>query len=274
MNVPRHPLPRHLLGAAACAVLLAGAVGCTTDTAPPPAPSPTGTSSPLTAVDPDREALEGLVAELEDTVTALRAELEAAAAGDQDALVAAAELLVADVGAVTGAAASGAGASGVAGDDQPEGETGGDGADPDPSDDADATPPTVDLDAPPPILPGPLASRAESIQYGDLLTRTLAAARGAGSAGEPVQRFLADPLAGDLGAWQRSPGDQLDAIADAGTTGDLQATQTAVLQLQGEASRALAWVVHGLTVPADAADAAERALAHLAIIDLSLDQLT
>jgi hypothetical protein len=106
------------------------------------------------------------------------------------------------------------------------------------------------------------------------LTRTLAAARGAGSVGEPALRFLADPLAGDLGAWQRAPDDQLAAISRAAAAPDLAATETAVLALDGEAPRALAWVVHGLTVPGDAPDAAGRALAHLAVIDLALDQLT
>lgn len=218
-------------------------VGCTGEPAPTPTPSPSLDTTPLPAADPDREALEAMVAELRTTVTALRSELEAAAAGDADALRAAAELLVADVEAVTTGAGDG------------------------------ASPPAVDGEGPAPVLPGPLASRAESIQYGDLLTRTLAAARGAGARGEPVLRFLADPLAGDLGSWQRSPADQLAAIARAGTAPDLAATETAVLDLGGEAPRALAWVVHGLTEPADASDAAGRALAHLAIIELSLEQL-
>lgn len=255
------PLPARLVAPLVAAALLAG---CTGDPAPGPTPSPSPGGSPLPAADPDREALEGMVAELRATVTALRSELEAAAAGDDEALRTAAELLVADVAAVT--------------TDPPDGGDGGgggftDSTDTGTTDDADATPPAVDLEGPAPILPGPLASRAESIQYGDLLTRTMAAARGAGPHGEPVLRFLAEPLAGDLGAWQRSPADQLAEIARAGTTADLAATEAAVLELGGEAPRALAWVVHGLAEPADADDAAGRALAHLAIIDLSLDQL-
>lgn len=250
------------------AVALVGLVvvlvaGCTGEPAPEPTPSPSLATSPLPAADPDREALEAMVAELRTTVTALRTELEAAAAGDVEALRGAAELLVADVGAVTTGAPDRSGG----GSFSDSTGTGPDGAG------ASASPAAVDREGPAPVLPGPLASRAESIQYGDLLTRTLAAARGAGARGESVLRFLADPLAGDLGSWQRSPADQLAAIARAGTAADLAATESAVLDLGGEAPRALAWVVHGLTVPADASDAAGRALAHLAIIELSLEQL-
>lgn len=256
------PLPVRLATTLVAAALLAG---CTGDPAPTPTPSPSLGSSPLPAAEPDREALDRMVAELRATVTALRTELEAAAAGDAEALATAAELLVADVAAVTTDPPD----SGGFGGSTDTGST----SDPDPGDDADASPPAVDLEEPAPILPGPLASRQESIQYGDLLTRTLAAARGAGPHGEPVVRFLAEPLAGDLGSWQRSPADQLAAIARAGTAGDLTATEAAVLELGGEAPRALAWVVHGLTEPTDTTDAAGRALAHLAIIELSLEQL-
>jgi len=264
------PIPA-LTPRVAAAVLAALLVGCTGEPTPTPTPSPSLDSTPLPAADPDREALEGMVAELRATVTALRSELEAAAAGDAAALRTAADLLVADVDAVTTGAADGDDGGGGFSDSTDTGST----ADPttDPDDDADGTPPAVDLDGPAPVLPGPLASRAESIQYGDLLTRTMATARGAGTQGEPVLRFLADPLAGDLGAWQRAPADQLAAIARAGTAGDLAALETAVLDLGGEAPRALAWVVHGLAEPADADDAAGRALAHLAIIELSLEQL-
>lgn len=225
--------------------------GCTTEPAPAPSPTPTVTDPADLAVDPDAEALEEIMVEFRATITALRTELEAAAAGDADALASAADLLAADVDGVT----------------SPGGPA--DGAEP-----ADgASLPTIDPSEPAPVLPGPLVSREESIPYGDLLTRTLAAARSAGSDGAPVLRFLADPLAGDLGAWQRAPDDQLETIADAGAAPDLAAAETAVLALAGEAPRALAWVVHGLTVPTNASDAADRALAHLAIIELSLDQL-
>ena len=238
-------------------VLLALAVlaGCTGDPAPAPSPSPSPPPAALPPSDPDREALRATVEELRTTVAALRGELEAAAAGDDAALRRALELLVAEPAVVL---------DGPVADD--DGDSG-DGA-------AVPSPDVGDDGGPAPILPGPLTSREESIEYGDLLTRTLAAARGAGTAGEPALRFLADPLAGDLGAWQRSPADQLDAIARAGRSPDLAATEAAVLDLAGEAPRALAWVVHGVTTPGDASEAAGRALAHLAIIELSLDQLT
>lgn len=241
---------RTVLALLCCATALAG---CTGEPAPMPSPTPSVDASAIPQGDPDREALEATLGELGTTIAQLRTALEAAAGGDADALATAADLLVADVEAATDPdVALAAAAAQEAGDVTP----------PEPADD------------PAPLLPGPLSSRAQSIQYGDLLTRTLAAGRGAGSTGEPALRFLADPFAGDLGAWQRAPADQLAAIATAGTAGDLATTEVAVLELDGEAPRALAWVVHGLTVPSDVADAAGRALAHLTVIDLALDQLT
>ena len=237
---------------------LAVLAGCTSDPDPAPSPSPSATPAVLPTTDPDREALAATLVELRTTVEELRTALEAAAGGDAGGLEDAIVLLVAEPDQVTSAPGQGAGT------DDTDGTT---------TETDDDVPTVTPAGGPAPILPGPLTSREESIQYGDLLTRTLAAARGAGSAGEPALRFLADPLAGDLGAWQRAPADQLDAIASAGTAPDLAATEAAVLDLAGEAPRALAWVVHGLTVPGDAQDAAGRALAHLAIIELALDQL-
>ena len=246
----------------ALVALLGAVAGCTGSGTPAPAPSPTGAGTELPVTDPDAEALAALVVELGDTVTALRAELEDAAAGDEAALQRAAELLVADVESALSEDAAMAGGDADVDEDDPTGAA------------TASAGSEVDVDAgPPPLLPGPRSSREESIQYGDLLTRTLAAARGAGSDGEPILRFLADPLAGDLGSWQRAPDDQLAAIARTGTQGDLAATEQAVLDLAGEAPRALAWVVHGLDQPDDAAESAGRALAHLTVIDLALDQL-
>lgn len=238
---------RHSRGLAVAGLALALAA-CTVDGEPEPAPTPTTSDAALPIVDEDAERLSALVEDIRTTVAALRTTLETAAAdGDTDALEAAATLLVADVEAATTV-----GAAGEASDVEP--------VDPDTEDAA-------------PLLPGPVVSREESVLYGDLLTRTLATARSAGGDGELVQRFLADPLAGDLGAWQRAPDDQLDAIARAGTTSGLDDAGIAILELDGDAPRALAWVVHGLAHPADAADAAGRALAHLAVIDLALEQL-
>lgn len=262
-----------------CAVVVV-AVGCTTEPAPAPSPSATAATTAPEVVDPDVEALEGILGELRTTVAALRTELEAAAGGETGALERAAALLAADVGVVTDPGSlpdedaetsggdAGSDAAGSPSDDDTSSEgfsdetTAGDGGSAAPGTSGDA-----------PLLPGPLASRAESIQYGDLLTRTLATARSAGDDGTAVLRFLADPLAGDLGAWQRAPDDQLAAIGNAGAAGDLAAAEQQILQLSGEAPRALGWVAHGLRTPADAEEAAGRALAHLAIIDLALEQL-
>ena len=249
------------IAAAGLGLLVLG--GCTSDPAPAPGPSPSSDATALPTTDPDREALVAIIAELDTTLAELRTALEAAAAGEDGALEDALVLLAAEPAGVTTMPVEEAGADQDTTDD----------ADEETTEDGESSTAAPSGDGPVAILPGPLTSREESIQYGDLLTRTLAAARGAGSAGEPALRFLADPLAGDLGAWQRAPADQLDAIARAGTAPDLAATESAILDLDGEAPRALAWVVHGLTVPADAEDAAGRALAHLAIIDLALDQL-
>lgn len=249
---------RHL---AVVLVALLALTGCTSEPAPAPSPTPEPSPTALARNDPDREALTAAVTELQNTLAALRTSLEAAADGTTGALTTAAELLVAEPSVVLTT--------------PPPADALADDADA-PADAPDDVAPTAGPTpraGPAPILPGPLTSREESFEYGDLLTLMLGAARGAGSVGEPALRFLADPLAGDLGAWQRAPDDQLDAIARAGTAPDLAATEMAVLDLAGEAPRALAWVVHGLTVPADAEDAAGRALAHLAIIELTLDQL-
>lgn len=277
-----------------CAVGLLVVTGCTTEPAPAPSPSATAVPTDPEVVDPDVEALAGIVTELRSTIDGLREELEAAADGEEGALQRAAALLAADVEVVTDPstlpaqdeATSGDDGSGAAPDDAPDDSSGAgsddagdDGGFSDTTGDADQDDAEPDQDgtAAPgelaPLLPGPVASRAESIQYGDLLTRTLATARSAGDDGSAVLRFLADPLAGDLGAWQRAPDGQLAAIGNAAAAGDLAATEQEILQLSGEAPRALGWVAHGLRTPADAEEAAGRALAHLAIIELALDQL-
>lgn len=192
-----------------------------------------------TAASPERVALESGVAQLRATVAATRVALESAEAGDADALLDALALLVAEPGAVVGT-------------------------------DVEVPLPGADT---PPLLPGPDSSREETVAYGDLLTGLLAAARSVGGAGEPVQRLLADPLAGDLGAWQRGPGDQLAQVAAAADAPDLDAAEPAVLALQGEALRALAWTLLGVREPTLAPGAAGRALAHLAVVEVALDDL-
>jgi hypothetical protein len=231
------PSRHHSRPVTLAAGLLAGLIlsACTATPDPVPTPTQTPSQTDLSPNDPDVEALDGHVRQLRETIAALRTALEAAATGDGTGLITASALLAAD------------------------------------SDD-----PTVARDgasdpaALAPLLPGPDVSRLETVAYGDLLTRTLSAARGAGSAGERVARFLADPLAGDLGSWQRSPADLLDLIAQAADASDLDSAAPPILALDGDAPRALAWVLYGIGHPADASEAAGRALAHLTVIETAL----
>lgn len=234
------PPPRPLLVALACALALAACRAGGDVAVPDDGPTESVRTSPTpTAASPERVALEAGVVQLRATVAATRGALEAAAAGRDDALPAALGLLVAEPAGLVDS-------------------------------ELDVPAPAAET---PPLLPGPEASREETVAYGDLLTTLLGAARSAGSVGEPVQRLLADPLAGDLGAWQRAPGDQLAQVADAADAADLDAAGPAVLALEGEALRALAWTLLGVRDADLAAGAAERALAHLAVVEAALDDL-
>lgn len=244
----RHAGRRTLATTALAAAL---ATACTADPLPPQvAPTPSGASA-VELPDPEEEALAEQMTSLRATVLALREELAAAADGDDTALERAGRLLAADLEAASDAAVARAAA------DQE----------------------TLEEPPPPlpgglaPMLPGPVVSRATTVSYGDLLTTTLAAARSAGDVGEPVARFLATPLAGDLGSWQRAPADLLALIAEAGTTADIELATTRILELDGDAPRALAWVVHGMTTPTTAEEAAGRAGAHLTVIETALEDL-
>lgn len=127
-----------------------------------------------------------------------------------------------------------------------------------------------------PLLPGPVTSRQETVDYGDSFTAAFEAARDAGgSLAADARRVLSDTVAGDLGAWQRDAGGVLDTASDA-ARGDLETAETRILELAGEGTRALAWTLYAAR--ADDADgvsaAAERALAHLDLIRLALSELT
>ena len=125
-----------------------------------------------------------------------------------------------------------------------------------------------------PLFPGPLSSREETIDYGDALTSTLTAARGAGGPlGERVSQVLADPIAGDLGIWQRDAEGLLDAVDDAARSTAVDEAETAVLELPGEGTRALAYALLAARTDdeGDRAAYAERALAHLDIVLRAID---
>jgi hypothetical protein len=111
----------------------------------------------------------------------------------------------------------------------------------------------------------------------DVLSLSLTAARDAGGTlGRSVLELLRDPVAGDLGTWQRDPAGVVASVeATTAATGDLTAREQAVLELPGEGTRALAWAL--LTAEARDTDVAaayaERGLAHLDLILLAIDDL-
>lgn len=127
-----------------------------------------------------------------------------------------------------------------------------------------------------PLLPGPVTSRQETVDYGDSFTTALEAARdAAGALAADAQRVLSDTVAGDLGAWQRDAAGVLDAVSDA-ARGDLDTAEVAILDLAGEGTRALAWALYAARAddPDTVAAAAERAIAHLDIVRLALTELS
>jgi hypothetical protein len=240
----RIPGPAGRLSAAATAALLLAA--CSLETALPTAdePSPTASATALGAEPPDprAEALRVEIDALRRTIEAARAALVTAQAGPDDEADTAAEAAVALLVA-----------------DAPLDEQ----EDPDP-------------DAIPPLFPGPATSRSETIDYGDVFTQTLTAARGAGPAGAPLLEVFGATIAGDLGVWQRDAAGMLDAIQDAArSTDDVAAAETDVAELPGEGPKALAWALLADAARDDERRAAfaERGIAHLDLILAAIDDL-
>lgn len=103
----------------------------------------------------------------------------------------------------------------------------------------------------------------------DVLSRALAAARAAGEPGTRVSAVLEDPVAGDVTGWERRPDEQMALIQSAAR----DAEGSAIAELQGEATRALAWAL--LTVRARELEAAhvfaERGGAHLLVALTALE---
>lgn len=110
----------------------------------------------------------------------------------------------------------------------------------------------------------------------DQLTMTTAAARDAGAAGGPVLSLLRDPVAGDLGSWQRDPEGVLGMVDDAiAATGGIEALELAVQELPGVGTRAVAWAwltTRAVTLD-DATAYAERGAAHLEVVLATLDTI-
>lgn len=230
--------------AATVAALAVGllASGCTLEEAAPDQAATTAATTPARgaeAPDPRAEALAPEVSALRASVGEARDALRTAMAGGADAADAA-ELAVALLTA-----------------------------------DDELAPARDDLPAEP-LFPGRATARGDGVDYGDSFTEALTVARAAGAAGGPLVDLLRDPLAGDLGAWQRGADGILDAVDDAArATGDLDAAEAAVAELPGEGTKALAWAV--LADRADDQDDraafAERGLAHLDLIIAAIDEL-
>jgi hypothetical protein len=125
-------------------------------------------------------------------------------------------------------------------------------------------------DDPPAVLPAESVVRGDQRTHPDAVTPALSAARQAGgSLGEQVVGVLRDPVAGDLGTWERDPPGmiaQAEAVADPDTA--LEELDAAVLDLGGDALRALTWAL--LAAEADDLELAhaygERGVVHLDLI--------
>jgi hypothetical protein len=127
-----------------------------------------------------------------------------------------------------------------------------------------------------PLFPSTTTDRGD-LGNEDRLSTVLTAARDAGGAlGRATLELLRDPVAGDLGTWQRDPAGVVASVQATTAAGsDLTAREQAVLELPGEGTRALAWAM--LTAEARdreaAAAYAERGIAHLDIILGAVDEL-
>lgn len=137
--------------------------------------------------------------------------------------------------------------------------------------------PTTDADGQPSLFPAVSTERGASGDQDDLLSATLSLAREAGGTlGRDVVETLRDPVAGDLGAWER---DAEGVIADLESTvdgiADLDDANDAVAQMDGDGTRALAWTMLATsTTDTELADAAaERAHGHLGVVAIALTLL-
>ncbi len=127
------------------------------------------------------------------------------------------------------------------------------------------------------LLPIEPAERTAARSGRDALTELLTRAREAGGAlGRGVVEVLRDPIAGDLGAWELDAPGVVETARAAGTTaGDVESASTLILELDGEATKAIAWIAFGLErTDLDQARAAARfADGHLEVVALVLGDL-
>lgn len=124
------------------------------------------------------------------------------------------------------------------------------------------------------VFPSQLGESERESGGDDLLRTTLAQARTAsGELGGDAVEILRDPIAGDLGAWERSPQEMFEAtVAAVEGVDDLDAATDAVLDLAGEGPRAIAWLALARDTSDDqlAVEAATQADGHLEVIVLAV----
>lgn len=242
----RPPLPRGARRGALLVAALAGAAslgGCSlpTTTTPPPATDPSEAPVASSTPDPARVALVTELEDLQATITAAReafaGAIDATPAAAADAAEATLELLIAEVAAT----------------------------------DADHG------DGPRPLFPAETLDRDEAGDAADQLTATLTVARDVGGTlGNTVVDLLRDPIAGDLGAWQRDAAGVLASIDETvASATSLEEQELAIGELPGLGTRAIAWA--RLTTEAasteDATAYAERGVANLEVIEVTLADL-
>lgn len=125
------------------------------------------------------------------------------------------------------------------------------------------------------VFPSQALERNEERAAPDALNDTLGAARVVGGAlGRSVVETLRDPIAGDLGSWERdAPGVIENSRAAAAGVDDEAAAADRILELIGEGPRAIAWLA--LAAGTDdltlARAAVLRAGEHLGVIAIALD---
>ncbi len=227
----------------AAGLLALAAAGCSLPTTAEPTPDTDPSEAPIGSAtpDPSRDALLTEVGRLGATITAAREELSAAAEADGPqaagrAAEAALTLLIAPPGAT---------------------DDGG--------------------DEPRPLFPGETLDRDDTEEAADQLTVTLTRARDVGGTlGSTVVDLLRDPIAGDLGAWQRDAGGVLASVDETiAGAGSLEEHEVAVQQLPGLGTRAVAWARLTTTAAStdDARAYAERGAANLEVIAATLERL-
>lgn len=225
------------------AVATLGLAGCSLPAAEEPAPATDPTEAPIGSSTPD-PARDRLVAEIERlaaTVTAARDALAGAVdpgstAAAHTAASEALDVLVAEGGA------TGPGS-----------------------------------DGPRPLFPAETLDRDEADDAPDQLTNTLTRARDVGGTlGTTVIDLLRDPVAGDVGAWERDAAGVLASVD--GTIADvttLEEREAAIAELPGLGTRAVAWArsIAEATSVDDAHAYAERGVANLDVVLVTLERL-